>query len=445
MFGLRPAFPGGIRLPQSDSGAVAGPCRQMPFAPSLYLPLRQHPGRAAVARVREGQDVERGQVLAEAADESGVALHAPATGRVVRIADQADDDGGTVATIRLDPLPGDTQECRPARALDPTTAGADELLAAIRAAGLVGLGPGAEPTHARLARARGQAVDVLVVNAIDDEPVFRRMAVLLDGHGDEALAGTAAVGTILGAGRVVLAVEERDADRAAALLARAPRAVDLRLCVLPARYPQGERALLLRTLAGAEPGFSPDRAEVFNLATLAAIGRLLERGEPMTDQQVSLLGGALRDPGHYRVPLGTPLRFALDWAGLRPGLATLLSGGPMRGRTLASLDRPIAKNTTGFVALDPAETGPRPAPLACIRCGECVAVCPVGLHPAELGLRARRGELAEMFEQYHLERCIECGCCAYVCPSHIPLVQWFRAAKAQARRTAPPATAGEGA
>jgi len=37
----------------------------------------------------------------------------------------------------------------------------------------------------------------------------------------------------------------------------------------------------------------------------------------------------------------------------------------------------------------------------------------------------------ERAQAYHLFDCIECGCCNYVCPSHIPLVDFYRYAKAQ--------------
>jgi electron transport complex protein RnfC len=65
----------------------------------------------------------------------------------------------------------------------------------------------------------------------------------------------------------------------------------------------------------------------------------------------------------------------------------------------------------------------------CIKCGECVESCPMGLNPSMLGMLAARREYDAMGEQYHLGDCFECGCCTYTCPSNIPLVQQFRVAK----------------
>lgn len=443
---LRPAFPGGILLPARAQRAGDASIRQMPFAPRLVLPLRQHAGPPAVAVVREGDEVTRGQLLAAAEDAMAVPLHAPATGRVIGLVEQADPAGSTVQAIQFEPFPGDTQEYPAGRGLDPDAAraaGPARLIEAIRDAGIVGMGGEARPAHARLASACEQGAKMLVINGIEVEHVFCRVPAMLRQHAEDVLVGArfllAALGAAGQAVRAVLAVEPKDDDLAQALIAAAPAGLPLDLRVLPPRYPQGAEQLLLRVLAdGASPHrLSRAGALCFNLATVADIGRLLARGQRVTDQVVTLAGGALREPGNYRVPLGTPLGFALAQAGLVAEPARVLAGGPMRGEALASLDVPITRGMTGFMALDAEEAGAPEPPMPCIRCGDCVAACPIQLHPAELGLLARKGELKAMHEEYRLDYCFECGCCAYVCPSHIPLVQLFRAAKAEWRRHQP--------
>jgi len=58
----------------------------------------------------------------------------------------------------------------------------------------------------------------------------------------------------------------------------------------------------------------------------------------------------------------------------------------------------------------------------------------MGLNPSALGAFARKGEYEPMAERYHLFDCFECGSCSYICPSGIPLVQYFRIAKAVLRQ-----------
>ena len=438
MFGQRAGFAGGIRLPATQRRDGDAMVRQLAFAPLLRLPLRQHAGPQCVAVARPGDEVLRGQLLARAADETGVPLHAPATGRVMRISEQPDFSGGTVGVIELAPLPGDTQEEPAGRPLAPDRCSADELLTALRESGLVGLGGEGGPTHLRLLRARQRGAGVVVLNGIEGEPGFCRVPALLAQHAADVVTGLGILHRVLGTQQAVLVVETPDAEAAGRLVEAAPDSLRPDLQILAPRYPQGAAELLLRVLAGRKLAggrvLVADQAVVFSLASVAEIGRLLGNGRVMTDQLVTLAGDGLREPGNFRVPLGTPIGFALSQAGTQGELDRVLAGGPMRGRALSNLDRPIVKGVTGFVAAAVSPVDPAPEPKACIRCGECVAACPVQLHPAELGLLARRGEVETMVSDWHLERCFECGCCAYVCPSHIPLVQMFRAAKLQSRR-----------
>ncbi|MFU8896768.1 MAG: RnfABCDGE type electron transport complex subunit C [Gammaproteobacteria bacterium] len=446
MFGGRRAFPGGITLPRRESRAPDLPIRQLAFAPLLSLPLRQDAGGELKAVVREGEEVVRGQLLARAGSETGAALHAPATGRVVRLVEQPDSAGGTVAVLELEPFPGDTQEYPGSPGPEPETLDPARIVSDIRAAGIVGMGGARRPTHARLHLPPGEQIKLLVLNGIEVEHVFSRVPALLQAEADSLLLGARYLLRAMGAARAVLAVEEQDAALARAMVAAAPEGMPLALRALTPRYPQGAEELLLRVLSGAGRGASTSAlqqgARCFNLATVAEVGRLLSNGQCMTDQVITLAGSALREPGNYRVPLGTPVRFALEYAGLGPNPARVLAGGPMRGTALASLDVPITKGVPGLLALDQQAAGALEPPLPCIRCGECVAVCPLQLQPAQLGLLARKGEIKVMHEEYYLDACFECGCCSYVCPSHIPLVQMFRAAKAQWRRRQP-AAAGE--
>lgn len=431
-------------LPPRERRTGAPGIRQMPFAPMLYLPLRQGACAPAIARVRPGEEVARGQLLAGAETAMSLPLHSPAAGRVVSIVEQPDSRGGTVPVIHLAPFPGDTQEYQGGPGWDPESASPAKLVEAIRAAGIVGQGGEAKPTHAGLRASAGTGVGMLVLNGIEEEQAFGRVPGILRAQAADVLMGVRYLLKASGAPRAVLAVERQDGAVAQALLAAAPPGLPLALRVLPARYPQGAEALLLRVLAGGPIAGAGAWANALccNLVTVAELGRLLAQGLCMTDQVISLAGDALREPGNYRVPLGTPVRFALAQAGLQSEPCEVLQGGIMRGQALASLDAPITKGMTGLVALGPGEaTLPEP-PLPCIRCGACLAVCPMQLHPAQLGLLARRGELKSMHEEYDLELCFECGCCAYVCPSRIPLVKLFRAAKAQWRRQQP-AAAGE--
>ena len=110
----------------------------------------------------------------------------------------------------------------------------------------------------------------------------------------------------------------------------------------------------------------------------------------------------------------------------------------MMGQAIASLDVPVTKGVSGVLVFRKEDMESREVLNAypCIKCGECVESCPMGLNPSTLGLLASKREYETMGDNFHLGECFECGCCTYVCPSNIPLVQQFRVAKQVLRERA---------
>jgi electron transport complex protein RnfC len=157
---------------------------------------------------------------------------------------------------------------------------------------------------------------------------------------------------------------------------------------------------------------------------------LLPAGEGLTERVVTVTGPGIKKPGDYWVPIGTPMRTVLEWAGAADSSEReIVLGGPMMGQAVASLDVPVTKGVSGILVFDKLQLETDRKVWPCIKCGECVKVCPMGLNPSMLGMLAAQREYEEMGAGYHLGDCFECGCCTYVCPSHIPLVQQFRVAK----------------
>ena len=196
--------------------------------------------------------------------------------------------------------------------------------------------------------------------------------------------------------------------------------------------------MLITALLGSEVpsgGLPADvGAVVVNVATAAEIGRLLPHGRGIQERVVTITGPAVGKKGNYRIPIGTPLRFALEQVDISDDVTRVFLGGPMMGQALSSLDIPITKGTSGFVAFTSQEIRADKHEFPCIRCAYCVDACPIHLNPSQLGILALNGEVERMADEYNLMDCFECGSCAYVCPSHIPLVQRFRAAKAIVRK-----------
>jgi len=438
LLGLR-TFRHGVHPPEAKDETKDLPIRQFPFAPLLVVPLVQHAGKPSLPVVREGQEVVRGQRLARPDGFLSVALHAPASGVVRRIALAPGLSGRMVPAVYLEPFPGSTQEIADG-APCPLDASPDAIVAAIQEAGIVGLGGAAFPTHVKLKIPAGKSVDTLILNGAECEPFLTTDHRVMLEQRDDIYTGIRYLLRVTGAGRVIVGVEENKPDAAAHLRAGLPADLPATVELLRVKYPQGAEKMLIAALLGREvpSGKLPVdvHALVVNVATAAEIGRLLPHGRGIQERVVTVSGPAVKKKGNYRIPIGTPLRFLLDFVGVDEStLNRVFLGGPMMGAAVSSLDISLTKGTSGVVAFTETQaerTHRRVFP--CIRCGRCLDACPMFLNPSELGQLARHEEYERMADERHLMDCFECGSCSFVCPSHIPLVQQFRVAKQMVRK-----------
>lgn len=429
-----PSFRHGVHPPEAKDDTAGAAIRQFPFAPVLIVPLSQHTGSPSVPVVREGEEVVRGQVLARADGFMSVPQHAPVSGLVRRIALAPAISGRMTEAIYLEPFPGSSQEIADGDGLDVESASAEEIVDAIQAAGIVGLGGAAFPTHVKLRPPDDKRIHTLMLNGVECEPYLTTDHRVMLEQAADVHTGIRYLLKATGAERAIVGIEANKLDAAERLRDTAPADLPVEARVVRVKYPQGAEKMLITALLGSEVpsgGLPSDvGVVVVNVATAAEIGRLLPRGRGIQERVVTITGPAVGKKGNYRIPIGTPLRFALEEVDVSDDVSRVFLGGPMMGQALSSLDIPITKGTSGFVAFTSQETGRRPEEYPCIRCAYCVDACPIFLNPSQLGLLAKNGEYAAMADDYGLMDCFECGSCTYVCPSHIPLVQRFRQAKA---------------
>ncbi len=420
----------GVHVPENKEQTAHLPIRRLPFPPLLVVPLLQHAGKPAKAIVREGQEVVRGEPIAEADGFMSVPMHAPATGRVERIAPAPSARGELTMAIYIKPYPSASQEVLYGSDQDITQMSPAEVIAAVQATGVVGLGGAAFPTHVKLKPPQGRHIDTVVVNGCECEPYLTTDHRVMVEYPKQVLHGTRVVMRALGVERAVIGVEDNKPDAIAALRKANADRPDITIEAVAAKYPQGAEKMLVKVLLGREiptGGLPADVGlAVFNVATLAQIGELLPHRHGLIERVVTVTGPAVSKPGNYLIPLGTPLRWVLEQAGCTDQAASIILGGPMMGPAVGSFDIPLTKGVTGVLVM-PAKKAETIYP--CIHCAACVDVCPLHLDPSHLGLLARKDRYEEMEEIYHLNDCFECACCSYVCPAHIPLVQYFRVAK----------------
>ena len=411
------------------------PIRRLPFAPQLIIPLSQHKGAPAKPLVKVGQEVVRGEPIAEADGFVSVPMHAPATG-VIRAIDLAPTaEGPKAPAIFLKVYEAASQQILYDMDRDIGRMDRDAIIAAVQDAGLVGLGGAAFPSHVKMRPPEGRHIDTVVINGCECEPYLTCDHRIMLEQTDALIRGIQLVLRATGAERAIIGVEDNKLDAVSKIRERLPEHLPITVEAVESKYPQGAEKMLIKSLLDKEVPFGGLPADiglaVYNVGTVAQIGELLPRSRGLIERVVTVSGPAVKNAGNFLVPIGTPVRFLLEQVGLKDTIGEVILGGPMMGMAVASLDVPVTKATSGLVALERADQDLAERKVyPCIKCSECVQACPVHLNPSMLGELAQARQYERMSRDFFLDQCFECGSCAYVCPSNIPLTQYFRIAKA---------------
>ena len=422
-------FFGGIH-PSYNKEMSAKPTPAAMTPNQVVIPLLQHIGAPCEPLVQVGDRVLRYQKIGDG-EGLCVPVHASVSGTVVAIEPRLHVSGRMVnAVVIANDFQDEAYPLIPADAADP-----DAILHAIREAGIVGMGGAAFPGNVKALSAMGH-VDTLIANACECEPYITADDTLLRTKPEEVLEGMMLLRSVLNPEHLVLAVEDNKAEAIAKLKGLLPGYPDIALRILPTRYPQGAEKQLIQAVTGreVEPGKLPVSVgcAVFNVSTYAAIYRAVKLGMPLTERIVTVSGEAIAQPRNYMVRIGTSFHDLIQVAGgLNDKTERVISGGPMMGVAQSDLEVPVVKATNSVLCLLKDENGAAENPV-CLRCGKCVAVCPMKLQPLYMYRYELAGNLKEL-ERLHLMDCMECGSCAFTCPGKLPLVERFRRGKQKLR------------
>lgn len=441
---LSPArsFFGGVHPGGRKTATDTCPIEVLPAPARLTLPMSMHTGQACTPLVKPGDRVLLGQRIGEASGEESAHVHSPVSGAVAAVEPRLHPDGTQILSVIIDNDFKDTPsgEIRPCA--DPDRLTAPEFTQLVRNAGIVGLGGSAHPTHLKLASSLGKT-DTVILNGAECEPYITSDHRLLLERPEEVLGGARLLREFFGVPSVIIGIGADKHDAIELLRSRLPiRHSEADVITLHTRYPQGGERQLVQTVTGRQvpPGQSPSSVgcAVFNVSTAAAIYRAVVSGFPLIRRIVTVSGPGMNTPKVLDVALGTPFSALAEAAGGFAGTpGKVLMGGPMMGLVQSDLSVPVVKGTNALLAL----TEPRarmPSEPVCIRCGKCVAVCPMHLAPLYLYAYEQKDNLAEL-QKLNIADCIECGCCSYICPGRLPLVPSIRAGK---QKLAEASTAG---
>ncbi len=440
---MRRTFRGGVHPHDHKDLTCGRASRPLEVPTRVVLPLRQHVGAPARCVVKVGDQVAEGQVIAEAGGYVSAPVHASIAGKVTVIGKHLHPAGYECESVTLEALAdapaGQGWPPEPERlagfTADYVEAEPDRLRSLIQAAGIVGSGGAGFPTHVKLSPPKDKPIDTLIINAAECEPYLTCDHRAMLEEPDVIAHGVRIAQRILGVRRVYVGIEANKLDAAEVMRKVFAADSQVEVVVLRVKYPQGGEKQLIQALTGREvpppPGLPMDTGCVVqNVSTCAAIARAVMEGKPFYERLVTLSGSMVKNPGNYRVRVGSMVADVIEQAGglLEPPRKVIM-GGPMMGLSMADLEVPIVKVTSGFVFLSRKEIG-SVVPSPCIRCGRCVMACPLRLQPGDIARWVELGDL-DAARALHVTDCMECGTCSYICPSHRWLVQQIRLGKAK--------------
>ncbi len=391
----------------------------------LIYPLSQHIGAPASPIVSVGDHVLKGQKIAEAGGFVSAPIHASVSGTVKAIEPHFNPTGSKVNCIVVE-NDGEYQEVEytPAKPLDELTK--EEILNLIGEAGIVGMGGAGFPTKVKLSPKEPEKIEYVIANCAECEPYitadYRRMLE----NPEELVSGMKVVLKLFDNAKGIFGVEDNKPDCIAKLKELTKDEPRMEVLALKTKYPQGaERQLIFATTGGAiNSSMLPADAGcvVDNVETLIGIHHAVIDGRPVMERIVTVSGDGVKDPGNFKVLFGTNQRELVEAAGGFLGEPEkVISGGPMMGFAMFTLDTPITKTSSSILCLTKDEVAAN-EPSACINCGRCVEVCPSRIIPSRLADFAEHHN-EEAFTKWEGLECVECGSCSYVCPAKRQLKQ----------------------
>jgi electron transport complex protein RnfC len=428
-------FHGGIHPPGRKEQTNQKPIAVLPIPDRLYLPLRQHIGVAGQLLVKVGERVLKGQQLTGADNSMAVPIHAPTSGTVLSITPHTSPHPSALPELTLVLEPDGLDEWRQREPLNFLTCDNLTLLSRIQDSGIAGMGGAGFPTHIKAGLT--QPVDYLIINAVECEPYISADDLLMQEAATTIVKGIDILCRLLNPKAVLIGIEDDKPIAAAAMMAACSQREHYYVRVVPTKYPSGGEKQLIQLLTNKEVPNGRRPADIGivmqNVGTAFAIAQAVLDDHPLLSRIVTVAGDTLNQPQNVLALLGTPVSALLDACGFQSQpQQRVIMGGPMMGFTLPDLSVPVVKTTNCVLAPTTQELPAASTEMDCIRCSACADACPASLLPQQL-LWYSKAKDSDKLNEYNLADCIECGACAYVCPSEIPLVQYYRVAKADIR------------
>lgn len=430
-------FKGGLH--PNDHKAETANCAVVRLTPpqTMIYPMQQHIGAPCTPVVEVGEKVYMGQKIGDSDAFVSAPIHSSVSGTVTHIEPRLHPNGRMVMSVVIENDFKDEYHPSVYEREDYNTLTREEKLAIIREAGLVGLGGATFPTHIKLNPPPDKSIDCLIINGSECEPYLTSDYRLMIEAPGRIFKGAQMIKDILGVSKCVIGIENNKPEAISAMKNLIASYPGTEIAVLKTKYPQGSEKHLIKAVTGREVPSGKLPADVGvvvnNIDSCIAVYNAMLRRKPVISRIVTVSGSAVGKPSNFRVRTGTPLRYVLEAAECNFDAAKkIIMGGPMMGTAIYDPDVPAIKGTSALLAFTEKELDERKT-VNCVKCGKCIAACPMKLMPALLNCYIKAGEFDKL-QKLDIMDCIECGICSYTCPSRQPITQNIKTTKIKLRQ-----------
>lgn len=424
-------FPGGIHPHDEKHYSSSAPISDFPTPQRVIIHLSQHIGAPSTPIVQVGDEVLKGQKIAEASGFVSIPQHASISGKVTRISKFMHPTGALSMGIEIT---SDGQN-KSVELIDDNgymELDVQEMKARIAEAGICGMGGAGFPTIVKLSPPEDKPIDVVVLNGVECEPYLTSDYRLMLERAEDIIHGLKLIMKIVKAKKGMIGIEANKPDAIQLMEKLCAKEKNLEVVGLKMQYPQGaEKQLIYAATERKVPAGGLPMAVgvvVQNVGTAVAIYEAVRYKKPLIDRIISITGSPVAKPMNLNAPIGTLYSELVEHCGgTKEPVGKAISGGPMMGFALPSLDAAMTKGSSGLVLFND-KAAKSLAEHACLRCARCVDICPMNLLPSMIANAVKYKDL-DMAVKAGLNDCIKCGSCSYVCPAQIRLVQYIDTGK----------------
>ena len=429
---------GGVH-PEENKISNDAAIEQMPVGKQVAVLMNQHLGAPATPVVQKGDKVKVGQLIGEAQAFMCANVHSPVSGTVLKVDTCKDAFGQYKPAVyinvegdewmdSIDRTPDIKRECD----MEPKA-----IVAKLKEMGIVGLGGATFPAHIKYSVPEGKKAEYLIINAAECEPYLTSDYRVMVEHSEEVCIGVSILRKALGVPAAYIGIEANKPQAIQVMTEMARSFEGIVVEPLKVKYPQGAEKQLINAITGRRvpSGKLPIDVGcvVSNVGTCYSVYEAVQKNKPLIENILTVTGKELPSQHNYLVRIGTTYNEIIGHAigQLPETTGKVVSGGTMMGKAVVNLDAPTVKGNASVLVIGEGEARRMPE-TACIRCGKCVAACPMGLEPYLFSSLVKSGKTEEA-KVHNILDCIECGCCFFSCPACKPLTDEIRLGKNRVR------------